>query len=73
MSSTISATELESTLKVLQTIYEHEGDHDHKHSLRSAMAVLVKQYNGDAIGAVTPAPDENDVATALDVLDRNGE
>lgn len=71
---TLTEYEAEATLRVLQTVYDTETDHDHKHEVRDAMAVLVKRLDDDAtLGGIVSDPTKKDVETALDVLGRDGE
>lgn len=65
----MKAVEFESTMRVLQTVYESETDHDHKWIIRSGMSEIVEDYNNDSVSNITSDPDEKDVKKALELLD----
>ena len=65
----MNPNDFESTMRVLQTIYKNERDHDHRWIIRSGMSELVEEYNSSSVADPTSDPDENDVHVALNLLD----
>lgn len=59
----------DSTMRVLQTVYESETDHDHKWIIRSGMSEIVEDYDNDTVSNITSDPDKKDVKTALNLLE----
>lgn len=55
-------------MRVLQTVYESEKDHDHKWIIRSGMSEIVEDYDDDTVSNITSDPSKKDVKKALNLL-----